>query len=552
MPTLEGASGRDFLPNIAAAFDKTVLGFEKQAKKEKAAQKEEDILFERDIIAAPEGEFSAEDVRAARIRLGQLDPQASAAVENAIKSGNAEAIAEANQMAVQGAKNASFVQQQKSFDEKKEAWREVIRQKIADGRASQAEIDEDTAALELSEDEFNLKMDRMVVLGTDIATLTGETFDEVPGRPDLQRGSRTGKLSAIPGAVTPEKRFAARVAQEKEALAAGQKTITATEGNQTKVLQFNPETNRFDIPVSKTFTKPDTIEFESDGFKVTQQFDPNTGVFKEIGRSPVDTPEAATDLGKIQQDVKNGFLTPEQGTAQEKILAATKNEFKSKVGKLLGDQTAAIQLFGEDSPQVKAINAAIQSEQKGEKPKLTDIAGLRKEFTKESGDFVKVRDAINKVRNTNPDAAGDLAMIFNFMKILDPGSTVREGEFANAQNSGSIPERVWALYNQMKTGERLTPPQRKRFLAQAERTFSSTLETQKQLEENFRGIAKRNGVDPRDVIVNFRPKEAAPPTEVPVPPGQAEGTKFTGSFTPEGKAIFERPNGTQFSAKVKR
>jgi len=33
------------------------------------------------------------------------------------------------------------------------------------------------------------------------------------------------------------------------------------------------------------------------------------------------------------------------------------------------------------------------------------------------------------------------------MKILDPGSVVREGEFATAQNSAGIPERIRAKYN---------------------------------------------------------------------------------------------------------
>jgi hypothetical protein len=545
MPTLEDPNlGQTLVPDLSSALN-VALGAAKERKAEKKeAQKKADIEAEVQVIT---GDFDDKAKEEARVRLAALAPDVMAAIDSTLKSGDDRAADEAGRIAEQGVRDATVVKKQKTFDQKKDAWRGAVKGMIERGEPQEM-IDKAMETLRIfDEDEFDLEMDRMITMGTDIKSLTEEKLEDVKGRPDLQRSSRSGKLTAVPGTVTPEMRFKARKDLEKDARVAGRNTITATEGNETKVLQFNPETKRYDIPVTKTFVKPDQIEFESDGFKVTQQFDQNTGLFKEIARSPVETPKAATDAGKIEQDMANGFLTPEQGKKQQAILAATATEFKSTVGKLIGDQTAAIQVYGEDSEQVKAINAAIKAEQKGEGPKLTDIAGLRKEFTKESGDFVKVRDAINKVRNTNPDSAGDLAMIFNFMKILDPGSTVREGEFANAQNSGGVPERVWALYNNIKDGQRLTPPQRKRFIAQAERTFDSTLETQIQLEESFKGIAERNGIDPRDVIVDFKPQKELPKEGVPVPPGQPEGTSYTGSRTDEGFPIFERPDGSQFA-----
>lgn len=67
----------------------------------------------------------------------------------------------------------------------------------------------------------------------------------------------------------------------------------------------------------------------------------------------------------------------------------------------------------------------------------------------------------------DPSPAGDVAMIFAFMKMIDPGSVVRESEFATAANTGSIPTRVWSLYNRIVTGERLTVTQRADFAKQA-------------------------------------------------------------------------------------
>ena len=86
----------------------------------------------------------------------------------------------------------------------------------------------------------------------------------------------------------------------------------------------------------------------------------------------------------------------------------------------------------------------------------------------------------------NPSPAGDLALIFNYMKVLDPGSTVREGEFANAQNSGSVPNRIVALYNSVINGTRLSDPQRNDFVNRAGQLFNSAVTDQQKRKSRFR------------------------------------------------------------------
>ena len=120
----------------------------------------------------------------------------------------------------------------------------------------------------------------------------------------------------------------------------------------------------------------------------------------------------------------------------------------------------------------------------------------------------------------DPSAAGDLALIFNYMKVLDPGSTVREGEFANAQNSGSVPQRIMANYNSVLNGERLTAEQRSDFVDRASRLFKQASEQHKKTAEQFRGIAKRNKLNPDDVVFNRQTiqSQVAPPPGFKVVP----------------------------------
>lgn len=230
---------------------------------------------------------------------------------------------------------------------------------------------------------------------------------------------------------------------------------------------------------------------------------------------PAKQPTAKTTIGQAREDLKNGFITK----ADFKTINDTPGKFQTDVGKLIGDRKLAVDLFGEGTPQVKAIDEAIAGGEKGEAPKLSDVAGARKEFTKLSGDFLQLRDAIGKVRLAaeNPSAAGDLSLIFNFMKILDPGSTVREGEFATAQNSAGIPARVRAQYNQVVNGQRLADTQRNDFVVTANRMFQGQLDRQVELEDSFRDLATRQNMDPDNVVIDFIGDSGAA-----LPPGVTE------------------------------
>jgi hypothetical protein len=111
------------------------------------------------------------------------------------------------------------------------------------------------------------------------------------------------------------------------------------------------------------------------------------------------------------------------------------------------------------------------------------------------------------------EGAGDLAMIFSFMKLLDPGSVVREQEFANAQNAAGVPDRVRAEYNRLLTGGRLAPDQRKNFVRQGKSLFRERQRGQAQLANIYTRLAEQS---------NARPTMVAIDLETPDPVGLAD------------------------------
>lgn len=123
---------------------------------------------------------------------------------------------------------------------------------------------------------------------------------------------------------------------------------------------------------------------------------------------------------------------------------------------------------------------------------------LMDDFSRDTKDFAVMDDAYAKIQasaklGTGP---GDIALIYGFMRLQDPGSTVREGEYATAQNSAGIPDRIRAAYNKAIDGEKLAPAVRANFVATAKSTYESVKPRLKMVEAKYQGRAKKVGADP--------------------------------------------------------
>ena len=129
---------------------------------------------------------------------------------------------------------------------------------------------------------------------------------------------------------------------------------------------------------------------------------------------------------------------------------------------------------------------------------------------------------------------GDIALIYGFMKLQDPESVVREGEYATAQNAAGIPDRVQNLYNQAIRGVRLTPEQRTEFLRVGGQQYRNVAAQVGEVNNRYTGIAKNYGIEPGRVVVapkNYDTPEQPPAaSETPAPPADA------GSQTAEAPA----------------
>lgn len=124
--------------------------------------------------------------------------------------------------------------------------------------------------------------------------------------------------------------------------------------------------------------------------------------------------------------------------------------------------------------------------------------------------YQKVRNAAEAqraatARGEQPSGASDIALLIGYMKTLDPGSVVRETEYATAKNAGGVSERVRNIFNNVQNGVILTPKLREEFIKSATTQVQPYIKRQTELDEQYTRRANDYGLNPKRVVTSFLP-----------------------------------------------
>lgn len=220
-------------------------------------------------------------------------------------------------------------------------------------------------------------------------------------------------------------------------------------------------------------------------------------------------------LANLTPDLASGniekFLT--QAAPYDPRYASALIEYKTEQGKAQQPDWQVKEVNGQlVRYDAKNPDAGVVTMTGGGQP-LPDVKGeseLRKEFDSLNKDFRTINDSYNKITEVskNPSAAGDISLIFSYMKMLDPSSTVREGEFATAQNAAGVPTQVQNVWNRAVSGERLAPEQRIDFVNQAKNLYTAQSSSYSSGVDKYRGLAKDYGFNPDRIVKPLSIKNA--------------------------------------------
>jgi hypothetical protein len=145
-----------------------------------------------------------------------------------------------------------------------------------------------------------------------------------------------------------------------------------------------------------------------------------------------------------------------------------------------------------------------------------DMIQLEREFAKDwksvQGNFSDIQNQWGRMQSmaSRGDAAGDLALVVSFTKMLDPGSVAREGEVALTQKAASLYDQMQNLLPRLEKGDTLLPPEtRKALLEAAGQMYNVYNDTFQRLAGDYKSTAEQYRMAPERVMMGYRPSPAA-------------------------------------------
>lgn len=256
-------------------------------------------------------------------------------------------------------------------------------------------------------------------------------------------------------------------------------------------------------------------------------------VIAEEGGNPSDTLNMAgkpEDITRKASEAVWASLDPQGYKAYKTTLdkpeeQAEKTKFQQGTGEMTGYS------FNPDTGEY-SVNENIKAKLEEVKAMPTLDAktrqGINKDFTQLTKDTKMIVNTAKDLEKLSKIKSGpsSIAMVFKFMKALDPTSVVREGEFATAENSAGVPESVRNIYNKVMEGGRLGDKQASQFVNTAKQLANTAIESstgevqsfvntfEDTLPENFKKsllkrVPKAFDVKPQestDIIIKSHPK----------------------------------------------
>lgn len=177
-------------------------------------------------------------------------------------------------------------------------------------------------------------------------------------------------------------------------------------------------------------------------------------------------PEGASPLGKTAQDVRSGLIP-------QSVLDA-----EIRIAENAGEEGLTLQ------------------------QRIAEEARLRGEYQKRTEDLSAAERNFSIIETSAADdsGAGDIALVTSFMKMLDPGSVVRETEFATAANAGGLLATLRGFATRIENGKFLDAKQRADFKRLAGDYLNAAKVQEQGVQQGYQRIVDSYGLDPINVF----------------------------------------------------
>lgn len=275
----------------------------------------------------------------------------------------------------------------------------------------------------------------------------------------------------------------------------------------------------------RKMTAPDSIEYSGSNPYAARTPDGRDVLIAMTNRGPQELPYLPKpEAPKV--DVKGGWIFGPDGQPAAPLPMTPAEKLR------LAMEQRRIQRAEEADARAAAAGSQLD---------LKDRAQIEQSYRKE---FNALNSAYGEIKRSRGNilsslgqnsAAGDLAAATSLMKMLDPGSVVRESELTMAQNATGAIDRVYNYAQMVANGQRLNPQQRAEYVRLANDLFGNSEKEYKNRATEYSRIAKEYGLKAENIVGS---------SAAPVAQTNSKGWKLYTDA--KGNRAYVSPDGTQF------
>ena len=193
------------------------------------------------------------------------------------------------------------------------------------------------------------------------------------------------------------------------------------------------------------------------------------------------------------------------------------------------DNAASVAASRENAAATRAVAAATRDAAQIKANQDTEMK-LGDDYRTQSKGFKEVSDAYRTI-NTSLDKAttspaATLAGATKFMKLLDPGSVVRESELGMALAATGVLDRAANYFNTLRNGKVLTASQVADFKAITQQVYQAAQQGQQQIDAHYRKQATAYGLRPEMIVQDLGQNASAPVDLGSLPTGGGKVVDF--------------------------
>lgn len=205
--------------------------------------------------------------------------------------------------------------------------------------------------------------------------------------------------------------------------------------------------------------------------------------------------EFANVFTKLRTDERKKELQP--GAVRQ--AAADLDLTNAEISKVMAHTD---KLNAESQKAVMELEALEKSGGVDPEKKFNQEEKLRKEYTARTKSFSESERNMSNIKSSASDGTGpgDVALITSFMKMLDPGSVVRETEFATARDTAGLFTTLTNTAKKLHGGQLLSPAQRKTFTNLAQKYFNAAKAQETKVRRDLGKVVKNYSLEEENVF----------------------------------------------------